>query len=97
MNKHPFTLPDDLARLAETICSSTAAEPRIQVANPRVAARAAMQDGIDLLSNMKTYFDATTPIANLPDQLFSEIFLFCLDTEYAYSSARCMFMLVCRH
>ncbi|KAF9078132.1 hypothetical protein BDP27DRAFT_1413062 [Rhodocollybia butyracea] len=92
-------LPGELIHLAELLRKSTVMEsmPRLQLASisERDSIREAIDSGIDILANLKSYRNAVASISFLPDELLADIFYHVMMQD-PWSSKWTQLILVCR-
>ncbi|KAJ3919301.1 hypothetical protein F5877DRAFT_78190 [Lentinula edodes] len=93
-------LPDQLDQLAKMLRDLTLMEsmPRLQLSSTseREDMRMAIDSGIDILANLKSYRNALALISFLPDELLSDIFYTVMIAEGPWSQGWCRLMFVCR-
>ncbi|KAJ3926740.1 MAG: hypothetical protein NXY57DRAFT_978846 [Lentinula lateritia] len=89
-------LPDQLDQLAKMLRDLTLMEsmPRLQLSSTseREDMRMAIDSGIDILANLKSYRNALALISFLPDELLSDIFYTVMIAEGPWSQGWCRLM-----
>ncbi|KAJ4492650.1 hypothetical protein C8J55DRAFT_555620 [Lentinula edodes] len=92
--------PDQFDQLAKMLRALMLMEsmPRLQLSSTseREDMRQAIDSGIDILANLKSYRNALASISFLPDELLSDIFYMVMIAEDAWSTMWCRLIFVCR-
>ncbi|KAJ4473714.1 hypothetical protein J3R30DRAFT_3511041 [Lentinula aciculospora] len=93
-------IPNQLEHLANMLRKLMAMDsvPRLQLSNAseRETIVKAIDSGIGILANLKSYRNALTSISFLPDEILSEIFYKVMIAEDVWSTDWCRLIFVCR-